>query len=104
MTSLYSHYDGIGRQYVDERRGGVWPDTARGEVAGYVNGSLTESRKYKKGVLVFMKKEIRVFSDKLEKEIVVSEENIPVLSEDDITSLVGWVHNGWNNDNGGAGW
>lgn len=51
-----------------------------------------------------MENEIKVFSDKIGKEIVVSEENIPVLSEDSITSLVGWCHNGWNNDNGGAGW
>lgn len=49
-----------------------------------------------------MEKEIRVFSEKLGKEIVVSEQVTPVIIEDDTTSLVGWSHGGWNNDNGGG--
>ena len=48
-----------------------------------------------------MEKEIKVFSEKIGKEIIVSAD-VPTITEDDATSLVGWSHGGWNNDNGGG--
>lgn len=53
--------------------------------------------------------EIKVYSSKLGKEVSVSTEvsdnNARIIMEDCESSLVGWSHGGWNNDNGGAnGW
>jgi hypothetical protein len=49
-----------------------------------------------------------IYSEKLGTMVNVSEndseEGIQVIIEDCNSSLVGWVHGGWNNDNGGAGW
>lgn len=49
-----------------------------------------------------MEKEIKVFSEKMGEEIVISEKIIPTVTENDTASLVGWSHGGWNNDNGGG--
>ena len=46
--------------------------------------------------------EIKVYSEKLGKEIIVSDTQLPLEPDDNITSLVGWSHGGWNNDNGGG--
>lgn len=50
----------------------------------------------------------KIYSEKLGKEIEVSSEVTDdfckIVMEDAQSSLVGWTHNGWNNDNGGAGW
>ena len=49
---------------------------------------------------------IKVFSEKLEKNVsvssVLSEEEAKIIMEDCDSSLVGWSHGGWNNDNGGG--
>lgn len=50
--------------------------------------------------------DIKVFSEKLEKNVsvssVLSEEEAKIIMEDCDSSLVGWSHGGWNNDNGGG--
>ena len=50
--------------------------------------------------------DIKVFSEKLEKDVsvssVLSEEEAKIIMEDCDSSLVGWSHGGWNNDNGGG--
>ena len=55
-----------------------------------------------------MERKIEVYSEKLGKTITVSDgtEDIDenIVFDDDVLSMAGWVHNGWNNDNGGAGW
>lgn len=52
-------------------------------------------------------KELSIYSEKLGKTVTISE-NLNVderyVIEDAGSSMVGWTHNGWNNDNGGAGW
>lgn len=53
------------------------------------------------------KKEI--YSEKLGRNVVISadlpDEVCKIIMEDADSSMVGWTHNGWNNDNGGAnGW
>lgn len=51
---------------------------------------------------------LEVYSEKLGKLVSISVEEAEnenyVLMDDSNDSLVGWTHNGWNNDNGGAGW
>lgn len=51
---------------------------------------------------------MEIYSEKLGKLVSIAtepmEEDTQVLLEDSHDSLVGWTHNGWNNDNGGAGW
>lgn len=53
-------------------------------------------------------KEIEIFSEKLNSMVKISaensEEDIRIIMEDCDSSLAGWTHGGWNNDNGGAGW
>lgn len=52
-------------------------------------------------------KELRVYSEKLGKMVTISENAEDAgcfVIEDSGSSMVGWTHNGWNNDNGGAGW
>ena len=50
--------------------------------------------------------DIRVFSEQLEKNVsvssVLSEKEAKIIMEDCDSSLVGWSHGGWNNDNGGG--
>lgn len=50
--------------------------------------------------------EIKIYSEKLGKLVNVvtelSEDETKVIMEDCDSSLVGWTHGGWNNDNGGA--
>ena len=50
--------------------------------------------------------EIKVFSEKIGKTISIatelSEDEAKVIMEDCDSSLVGWTHGGWNNDNGGG--
>ena len=52
-------------------------------------------------------KEEKIYSEKLGKEISISkildENECHVIMDDVEGSMVGWTHNGWNNDNGGAG-
>ncbi|MCD7791070.1 MAG: hypothetical protein LUH55_11245 [Bacteroides thetaiotaomicron] len=51
---------------------------------------------------------IEVYSEKLGTTIKVSEDvsdkEVQVIMDDTNSSLAGWTHGGWNNDNGGAGW
>ena len=51
-------------------------------------------------------KDLEIYSEKLGAMVKVSEENADndaqVIMEDVSSSLVGWSHGGWNNDNGGA--
>lgn len=51
-------------------------------------------------------KEIKVFSEKLGKKVNIvtelSEDEAKVIMQDCDSSLVGWTHGGWNNDNGGG--
>lgn len=52
------------------------------------------------------KENLDVYSEKLGKTMTISEafgENGNTEKESG-SSMVGWTHNGWNNDNGGAGW
>ena len=53
-----------------------------------------------------MEDKLEVYSEKLGKTIIISEETKgkDIIFDDDVSSMAGWVHNGWNNDNGGAGW
>ena len=41
--------------------------------------------------------EKKIYSEKLGKDISISQ----CVNENE-SSMVGWTHNGWNNDNGGA--
>lgn len=34
----------------------------------------------------------------------LSSDEVQVIMENSNSSLVGWTHGGWNNDNGGANW
>lgn len=49
-------------------------------------------------------REIQVYSEKLGTMVNVSENDsdkeVQVVMEDTKSSLSGWVHGGWNNDNG----
>lgn len=51
---------------------------------------------------------LEVYSEKLGKlvSIAVDETDVDncIVMDEINDSLVGWTHNGWNNDNGGAGW
>lgn len=51
---------------------------------------------------------LEIYSDKLGVLVKVSEnvtkEQVQVVLEDNSSSLVGWTHGGWNNDNGGGSW
>ena len=51
-------------------------------------------------------KDLEIYSEKLGAMVKVSEENADnyaqVIMEYVSSSLVGWSHGGWNNDNGGA--
>ena len=54
---------------------------------------------------------MEIYSEKMGKLLTVStshdapeKESGRIIIEDSIDSLIGWTHNGWNNDNGGAGW
>ncbi|MCD8013646.1 MAG: hypothetical protein LUG99_10800 [Lachnospiraceae bacterium] len=51
---------------------------------------------------------IEVYSEKLGTMVKVSEDvseqEMQIIMEDTNSSLAGWTHGGWNNDNGGAGW
>lgn len=50
---------------------------------------------------------LEIYSEKTGKTVTVSEvlgECSRYVVEDTDSSMVGWTHNGWNNDNGGAGW
>lgn len=54
---------------------------------------------------------MEIYSEKMGKLLSVSvgqsdptAEKTCIVMEDSADSLVGWTHNGWNNDNGGAGW
>lgn len=51
-------------------------------------------------------KDLEIYSEKLGAMVKVSEENADndaqVIMEDVRSSLVGWSHGGWNNDNGGG--
>ena len=57
-------------------------------------------------------KEIMVYSEKLGKYVKVEagdareaeERGREIIMDDIISPMAGWVHNGWNNDSGGAGW
>ena len=56
-------------------------------------------------------KEVNVYSEKLKKNVKVQIGELEgdltvdnVIIDDDSLPMVGWVHNGWNNDNGGANW
>lgn len=50
-------------------------------------------------------KTIEVYSDKLNEMITVDvDDNNSIIPEDSNEAMVGWVHNGWNNDHGGGGW
>lgn len=54
-------------------------------------------------------KELEIYSDKLGSVVklseCISEDDMQIIMEDNKTSLVGWTHGGWNNENGGAnGW
>lgn len=52
-------------------------------------------------------KTLEIYSEKLGKTMTISETsdgNRGYIVEDIDSSMVGWTHNGWNNDNGGAGW
>ena len=50
--------------------------------------------------------EKKIYSEKLGKDISISqcvnESESRIIMEDVDCSMVGWTHNGWNNDNGGA--
>ena len=53
--------------------------------------------------------ERKIYSEKLGREVIISEEVsddvCKIIMEDSDSSMVGWTHGGWNNDNGGAnGW
>lgn len=52
--------------------------------------------------------EIEIYSEKLGAMVKVSEnvskEEMQVILEDGSSSLVGWMHGGWNNDGGGGSW
>lgn len=48
-----------------------------------------------------------IYSEKLGAMVKISDsddEQVQAVLEDSSSSLVGWTHNGWNNDNGGANW
>ena len=50
-------------------------------------------------------KTIEIYSDKLNEMITVDvDDNNSIIPEDSNEAMVGWVHNGWNNDHGGGGW
>lgn len=53
-------------------------------------------------------KEFEIYSEKLGAMVKISEnvsdKEMQVIMEDNNSSLVGWTHGGWNNDNGGANW
>ena len=53
-------------------------------------------------------KKYEVYSEKLGSVVKISEnlssEEVQVIMENSNSSLVGWPHGGWNNDNGGANW
>lgn len=53
-------------------------------------------------------KEVSIYSEKLGKAVNVSNEvsdkNLKVIVESADSSMVGWTHKGWNNDNGGGSW
>lgn len=54
-------------------------------------------------------KEFEVYSEKLGTMVKVTE-NVPddemkvIMEDSNNSSLVGWTHSGWNNDNGGGNW
>jgi len=49
---------------------------------------------------------IEIYSEKLNTTVKisdsVSDEQVQTVLEDTNSSLVGWSHGGWNNDNGGG--
>lgn len=51
---------------------------------------------------------LEVYSEKLGQLVSISVDDAEgegrIVMEESNDSLVGWTHNGWNNDNGGAGW
>lgn len=53
-----------------------------------------------------MQQDEKIYSEKLGKDIIISkivdENECNIIMEDNECSMVGWTHNGWNNDNGGA--
>lgn len=50
---------------------------------------------------------MEIYSEKLGTMVKISdehEEQVQAILEDANSSLVGWMHGGWNNDNGGGNW